>query len=320
MKVAIIGAGAVGATLAQRVLEGSLADVVLVDILKNLAQGKALDLLDASPIVGHERNIVGTDNYEEIKSSDVVVITAGLPRKPGMTRNELVAKNVAIMKDVAGNVKKYAPSSIVIVVTNPLDTMTYLAYKLTGFVKQKVMGMAGVLDGSRFIYMIADELNVPRSSVETCILGSHGDTMVPLISKTLVNGKPVTDLIKKDRLDAIVKRTCDRGAEIVSLLGSGSAYYSPSAGVFKMLNAILKDTKETLVASAYIEGEYGLKGLYIGVPCKIGKSGIEKILELDLSKEEKASFLRSAEAIKSLNRDCFAPPKSGGARNDNFSI
>lgn len=305
-KIAIIGAGAVGATLAQRVLESSLADVVLVDILKDMAKAKALDLLDASPIAGHERDIIGTDNYEEIKSSDAVVITAGLPRKPGMTRDDLVAKNAAIIKNVAGNVKKYAPSSIVIVVTNPLDAMAYLAYKLTGFAKQRVMGMAGVLDGSRFIYMIADELKVPRSSVETCILGSHGDTMVPLISKTFVNGKPITDVMKKDKLDAIVKRTCDRGAEIVSLLGSGSAYYSPSAGAFRMLNAVLKDTKETLAASAYLEGEYGLKGLYIGVPCKIGKSGIEKIVELDLSKEEKASFLRSAEAIRSLNRDCFA--------------
>jgi malate dehydrogenase len=300
-KISIIGAGAVGATLAQRVLESGVADVVLVDILKNLAKGKAFDLLDAAPIIGHERNISGTDNYEEIRSSDIVVITAGLARKPGMTRDDLIAKNAAIIKDVAGKVKQNAPSAIIIVVTNPLDTMTYLAYKTLGFPKQKVMGMAGALDGSRFIYLIADELKVPRSSIETYILGSHGDTMVPLVSKTLVNGKSVTDLIKKDRLDIIVKRTCDRGAEIVSLLGSGSAFYSPSAAVFNMIKAILKDTKETITASAYLEGEYGLKDMFIGVPCKIGKNGIEKILELDLSEEERASLTRSAQAIKGLN-------------------
>lgn len=300
-KISVIGAGAVGAALAQRVLEAGMADVVLVDILKNAAQGKAFDLLDAAPIIGHERNILGTDNYEEIKSSDIVVITAGLPRRPGMTRDDLIAKNAAIIRDVAGKVKKNAPSSIVIVVTNPLDTMTYLAYKALGFPKQRVMGMAGALDSSRFIYLIANELKVARSSVETYILGSHGDTMVPLISKTRVNGKPVTDLIKKDRLAAIVKRTCCRGAEIVSLLGSGSAFFSPSAAVLKMLNAIIKNTKETIAASAYIEGEYGLKDLCIGVPCKIGKNGIEKIIELDLSEEERAAFMKSAQAVKSLN-------------------
>lgn len=300
-KISVIGAGAVGAALAQRVLEAGMADVVLVDILKNVAQGKAFDLLDAAPIVGHEREILGTDNYEEIKSSDIVVITAGLPRRPGMTRDDLIAKNAAIIRDVADKVKKNAPSSIVIVVTNPLDTMTYLAYKALGFPKQRVMGMAGALDSSRFIYLIANELKVARSSVETYILGSHGDTMVPLISKTRVNGRHVTDLIKKDRLDAIVKRACGRGAEIVSLLGSGSAFFSPSAAVFKMLNAIIKDTKETIAASACIEGEYGLEELYIGVPCKIGKNGIEKIVELGLSKVETAAFTKSAQAIKSLN-------------------
>ena len=300
-KVSIIGAGAVGATLAQRVLESSLADVVLVDILKDIAKGKALDLLDAAPIIGHEKKISGTDNYEEIRNSDIVVITAGLPRKPGMTRDDLVAKNAAIMKDVAGNVKTYAPSSIVIVVTNPLDTMTYLAYKTTGFSKNKVMGMAGVLDGSRFIHLIADELKIPRSFVKTEVLGSHGDTMVPLISRTKVNGKPILEVMGKEKLDAIVKRTCDRGAEIVTLLGSGSAYYSPSAAVFRMINAILKDTNETLTASALLEGEYGLKDIFIGVPSKIGRSGIKNIIEIDLSEEEKAAFSKSAQTIKSLN-------------------
>src|SRR3989338_535217 len=300
-KISVIGAGAVGAALAQRVLETGMADVVLVDILKNVAQGKALDLLDAAPIIGHEREILGTDNYEEIRSSEIVVVTAGLPRRPGMTRDDLIAKNAAIIRDVTDKVKKNAPSSIVIVVTNPLDAMTYLAYKALGFPKQRVMGMAGDLDSSRFIYLIADELKVARSSVETYILGSHGDTMVQLISKTRVDGKPVTDLIKKDRLDAIVKRTCGRGAEIVSLLGSGSAFFSPSAAVFKMLNAIIKDTKETIAVSAYIEGEYGLEDLCIGVPCKIGENGVEKIIELGLSEEEKAALAKSAQAVKGLN-------------------
>lgn len=300
-KVSIIGAGAVGATLAQRVLESGIADVVLLDILKNLAQGKAFDLLDASPIAGHEKNITGTDDYGQIRDSDIVVITAGLPRKPGMSRDDLVAKNAAIIKDVASNVKKYAPHSIIIAVTNPLDTMTYLTLKLTAFSKQKVIGMAGALDGSRFIYLLADELKVPRSSIETYMLGSHGDTMVPIISKTRVNGKPVTSLIAKDKLDAIVKRTSDRGAEIVSLLGSGSAYYSPSAAVFKMIDIILKGKKETVVASAYLEGEYSLNDICIGVPCVLGRNGIEKVIELDLSEEEKKAFLKSAQAIKGLN-------------------
>jgi malate dehydrogenase len=300
-KISIIGAGSVGATLAQRVLESGLADVVLVDILKNVAQGKALDLLDASPILDHENNITGTDNYEEIRDSDVVVITAGLPRKPGMTRDDLIAKNAAIIKDVAGNIKKYASSAIVIVVTNPLDTMTYLTLKLTAFSKQKVMGMAGALDGSRFIYLLADELKVPRHSIETYMLGSHGDTMVPVMSKTSVNGKPVTSLIPKNKLDAIVKKTRDRGAQIVSLLGSGSAYYSPSAAVFKMIYIILNDRKETVVVSAYLKGEYSLDDICIGVPCVLGRNGIEKVVELGLSEEEKKAFLKSAQVIKDLN-------------------
>ncbi|MDP2929588.1 MAG: malate dehydrogenase, partial [Candidatus Omnitrophota bacterium] len=231
MKVSIIGAGAVGATLAQRVLESSIADVVLLDIFKNIALGKAMDLSDASPISGHERHITGTDDYKDIESSDIVVITAGLPRRPGMTRDELISKNAGIIRDVAAKVKVHAPRSIVIVVTNPLDVMTYLTYKVTGFPKNRVIGMAGVLDGARLIYLIASSLGVPRSSVETYILGSHGDTMVPLISNTKVTGKPVTGTMSGEELAAIVKRTRDRGAEIVSLLGTGSAYYSPSAAV-----------------------------------------------------------------------------------------
>ena len=298
MKVAIIGAGAVGSTLAQRVVESGLADVVLLDVLKNIAAGKALDLLDAGPIVGHERSIVGTGDYSRIASSDIVVITAGLPRKPGMTREELIAKNAGIVRDVSKNIKQYAPSAIVIVVTNPLDAMTYLTLKETGFSREKVFGMAGLLDGSRFIALIADELKVPRAKVETMILGSHGDTMVPLLSRTRVSGKPVEKLLSKERLDAIIKRTRDRGAEIVGLLGTGSAYYSPSAGAFKMIEAIAKGTGETLVVSSYLDGEYGLKGICIGVPCKLGRNGIEKIIELKLTEEEKEAFYKSAQAIK----------------------
>ncbi len=301
-KVSIIGAGAVGATLAHRVLESGIADVVLLDIFKNIALGKAMDLSDASPVVAHESTIIGTDDYKDIGSSDIVVITAGLPRKPGMTRDELISKNAVIIKDVALKVKAHAPKSIIIVVTNPLDVMTYLTYKVTGFPKNRVIGMAGLLDGSRFIYLIASALGVPRSSVETYVLGSHGDTMVPLISKTKVGGKPVTEVMDNAKLQAIVKRTCDRGAEIVSLFGSGSAFYSPSAAVFKMIESILKDKKETITASAYLEGEYGLSDLYIGVPCKIGNGGIEEVVQFDISSQEKAALTRSAEAIKALNK------------------
>lgn len=298
-KVAVIGAGFVGATLAQRILESGIADVVLVDILKDIAAGKALDLLDAAPVIPHERTISGTDNYEAIKSSDIVVITAGLPRKPGMSREDLIAKNSAIIKDVSINIKKHAPGAIVIVVTNPLDSMAYLAYKTTGFNSERVIGMAGILDGSRFVQLVAAELNVPRSSVKTYILGSHGDTMVPVISRTLVGNKPLAELMPKDKIDLIIKRTRDRGAEIVSLLGTGSAYYSPSAATFEIVKAVFNNTNDTMVVSAYLKGEYGLKDIYIGVPCAIGKNGINNILELKLSEEERLSFSKSAEAIKS---------------------
>jgi malate dehydrogenase len=299
MKIAVIGAGAVGATLAQRILEAGIADVVLIDILKGVAAGKALDLLDASPVVGHERSIIGTDDYAHIAGSDIVVITAGLPRKPGMTREDLISKNAGIVRSISEKVKAHAPSAIVIVVTNPLDVMTYLALKVIGSARNKVFGMAGVLDGSRMAYLIAEELKVKRSSVVTMVLGSHGDTMVPVLSRTMVGGKPVAALLPKERLDKIVKRTCDRGAEIVSLLGTGSAFYSPSAATLKMINAIINDTKETLTVSAFLDGEYGLEDICIGVPCAIGRGGMEKVIETGLLKEEKETFLKSANAIRS---------------------
>lgn len=298
-KISIIGAGAVGATLAQRILENGMADVVLVDIAKGIAYGKALDLLDAAPIIGHERDILGTDDYSEIKNSRVVVVTAGFPRKPGMTREELIAKNSSIVMDVSQKVKTCAPDAIVIVVTNPLDTMTYLACKTTGFKRGKVFGMAGVLDASRFIYLVSRELKVPPASVKTYILGSHGDTMVPVISKTTVSGKPIQKIMEKDKLEAIVKRTRERGAEIVSYLGLGSAYYSPSAAVFRMLDTILGNKKEVHVVSAYLDGEYGLRDICIGVPCMLGKNGIDRIVEIDLSKDEAADLRESAQVIKS---------------------
>lgn len=297
-KVSIIGAGAVGATLSQRVVENSLADVVLLDILKNVACGKSLDIMDAATIMGHEMDIIGTGNYSDIASSDIVVITAGFARKPGMTREELISKNASIVKEVSQNIKKYSPEATVIVVTNPLDAMTYLVYKTTGFERERVFGMAGVLDGSRLAALLASEIKVPRSSIETYVLGSHGDTMVAVISKTKVSGEPVANYISKDRIDEIVKRACDRGAEIVGLLGSGSAYYSPSAAVFKMIKAIFNDTKETLVVSSILKGEYGLRDIAIGVPCRIGKGGIEKIIEIDLSDEERTAFNKSAQAIR----------------------
>ncbi|MCX5686836.1 MAG: malate dehydrogenase [Candidatus Omnitrophica bacterium] len=298
MKVSIIGAGNVGATLGMRIIENDTADVVLLDIAKNMAIGKSFDLLDAASIIGHERYIKSTDDYKDIKESDIVVVTAGVPRKPGMTREELVSINARIVKGACVKIKSYAPQAIVIMVTNPLDALTYLAYKVTGFERRRVFGMAGLLDASRFVNLIAHELKVPRSSIETCILGSHGDTMVPVISKTRVGGKDITKVLPKDKLDLIVKRTRDRGAEIVSLLGSGSAYYSPSAAVFKMIGAILKDSGDVLVVSANLEGEYGLEDISIGVPCKIGKAGIEKIIELDLAPDEKSAFKKSAQAIK----------------------
>lgn len=297
-KVSIIGAGAVGSTLAMRVLESGIADVVLVDVLGNMARGKAFDLSDAASMVGHENHITGTDKYEETKSSDIVVVTAGLARKPGMTREDLISKNASIIKSVSENIKRYSPDAIVITVTNPLDVMTYLAYKITGFDRKRIFGMAGELDGSRLIGLVSDELKISRSGISTYMLGSHGDTMVPVISKTLVSGKPIRSVLTEDKLSAIIKRTRDRGAEIVSLYGTGSAYYSPSAAVFKMIDIVLNDKKELVTASVCLDGEYGLRDISIGVPCRLGRKGITEIVTLTLDAKEKAEFLKSAEAIK----------------------
>ncbi len=298
MKVAIIGAGNVGATLAMRVLESGMADVALVDIFRNIAIGKAYDLLDSSSVVGHERDIIAADQYDIIRGSDIAVITAGLARKPGMSREDLIAKNAEVVSGAALKIKEYAPKAIVIVVTNPLDTMTFIAKKVTGFDRRRVFGMAGVLDGSRMVYLIANELGVKRSSVRTLIMGSHGDTMVPIISQTTVGGKPLSSVMKADKIDEIVKRTCNRGAEIVSFLGSGSAYYSPSASVFKMIDCIMNNKLEVMALSVCLEGEYGHKDMAIGVPCRLGRNGIDEIITLKLAKDEEEAFNRSAAAMR----------------------
>lgn len=298
MKISVIGAGNVGATVAMRALEAGLGDVALIDIVDGLAKGKALDIADASPIIGHENKITGTNDFSEINGSSIVVITAGLARKPGMTREELSCRNAQIVKDISLSIKKLAPGAIVIIVTNPLDVMSYYVYKLTGFPKSKIIGMAGTLDASRFRNLISDETKIPRSKIETYVMGCHGDTMVPLVSKTYVNKKPLRGALNKDILDRIVERTRARGAEIVSYLKSGSAYYSPSAGVFEILKAIKDDSGKVLCVSAYLDGEYGIKGCFLGVPAKIGKSGIEKIVDLKIDRDESEALRLSAEKTK----------------------
>lgn len=299
-KVSIIGAGNVGATLAMRIAEADLADVVMIDIAEGICMGKTLDLTDAAPVAGHNRKIAGGSDYKQIADSDIVVVTAGFPRTPGMSREELVAKNSSIVKTAVSRIKNYCPNAMIIMVTNPLDVMTYLAYKESGFPKNRVMGMAGVLDAARFTALIAEAAGVKYRDVETYVLGSHGDTMVPLLSHTKIKGKPIDKVLPKEKIDEIVSRTRNRGAEIVNLLKAGSAYYAPSASAFAMARAILKDTGEVLCVSCFLECEYGLNGIYIGAPAKLGRNGIEKIIELSLSEEERKEFNKSAEIIRSL--------------------
>jgi len=298
-KVSVIGAGNVGATLAMRIAEADLADVVMIDIAEGACIGKALDLTDAAPIAGHNRKITGASDYKQIADSDIVVVTAGFPRTPGMSREELVLKNSSIVKAAVSHIKNYCPNAIIIMVTNPLDVMTYLAYKESGFPKNRVMGMAGVLDTARFIALIAEAAVVKYRDVETYVLGSHGDTMVPVLSRTKIKGKPIFKVLSKEKIDEIVARTKNRGAEIVNHLKAGSAYYAPSASVFSMVRAILKNTGEVQCVSCLLDGEYGLKDVYIGVPAKLGKRGVEKIIELSLSEDEKRKFEKSAGIIRS---------------------
>jgi malate dehydrogenase len=299
-KVSIIGAGNVGATAAHWIAAKELADVVLVDVVDGVAQGKALDLLQAMPIEKRDVRVTGSNSYEATANSDIVIITAGLPRKPGMSRDDLLHANFKIISDVVGKVVAQSPESILIIVSNPLDVMAQTAYRLSGFNRERVIGMAGVLDSARFRTFIAEELNVSVENVTAFVLGGHGDTMVPLARYSTVAGIPITELIAPDRLEALIQRTRDGGAEIVKLLKTGSAFYAPSAAAVEMTEAILKDKKKILPCAAYLQGEYGVEGYYIGVPCKLGAGGLEQIIEIKLTPEEDAALKKSADVVKEL--------------------
>lgn len=300
MKITVIGAGNVGATTAQRLAEKEFGDIVLVDIVEGLPQGKGLDLMEAGPIYNYDCKIIGTNTYEETDNSDLVVITSGLSRKPGMSRDDLVKVNTDIVKSVVGQVVEKSPDAILIVVSNPLDVMTYVTYKVSKFPRERVIGMAGVLDTSRMRTFIAMELNVSVENVHTFVLGGHCDTMVPLARYTTVAGIPVTELIPEDRLDAIVKRMRDGGAEIVSLLKTGSAFYAPAASIVEMIDSIVKDKKKILPCTVLCNGEYGFDDIFIGLPVKLGKRGLEQIIEIKLNKEESEALKKSADAVKKL--------------------
>jgi malate dehydrogenase len=299
-KITVVGAGNVGATLAQRIAERDYADVALVDIIEGLPQGKALDILEAGPVLGYDAKVIGTNGYDETAGSAITVITSGLARKPGMSRDDLVRANQKIVTDVTEQIVKHSPDTILIVVTNPLDAMVQLAYSVSKFPKQRVIGMAGVLDTARFRTFIAQELGVSVRDVQAYVLGGHGDTMVPLTRLTNVAGVPIETLIPTERLAQIVQRTRDGGAEIVNLLKTGSAYYAPSASVLAMVDAIMFDHKQILPCSAYLEGEYGIHGLFVGVPAKLGASGVEQVIEVDLTDADRAALQRSANAVKEL--------------------
>ena len=297
-KISVIGAGNVGAETARRCAEKGLGDVVLVDIVEGMAEGKALDILQSSPVEKFSSKIKGTNDYAQIEGSDIVVVTAGLARKPGMTREDLVIKNGQIIKFVSEKIKKYAPDSILIIVTNPLDVMTQLAWKSTGFDPKKVIGMAGILDTSRFVTFLSMELNVAADQIDAVVIGGHGDAMVPLVRYTKIKGQPIADVITNEALDKIIERTRDGGAEIVRLLKTGSAYYAPSSSAVAMVEAILKDSRSTLPCSVYLTGQYGLKDVFIGVPVLLGRRGVEGILELTLTPEEQSVLNKSARVIK----------------------
>lgn len=300
-KVTVVGAGFVGATAAQRMAEKDLADVVMVDIpdMEGPTQGKALDMTESAPLVGFDARISGTSRYEETEGSDVVVITAGLPRKPGMTREDLISKNTEIIKAVTEQVVRYSPEAILIVVTNPLDAMVYAAYKLSGLPKERVIGQSGALDSTRFRSFIAMELGVSMRDVQALVIGGHTDEgMVPLASCASVAGIPLRQLLSKERIERILERTRKGGTEVVNLLGQGSAYYAPSAGVAAMVEAILRDRKRILPCAAYLEGEYGVENLYLGVPVVLGRDGVERIIELELSDDERSRFAKATEIVR----------------------
>ncbi len=290
----------VGGTTAHRLADKELCDVVVIDIIEGLPQGKGLDLAESAPIEGYDSRVQGTNDYKDTANSDIVIITAGLPRKPGMSRDDLLKKNYDIVKQTTEQVVKYSPNCILIVVSNPLDAMAQTAYKVSGFSKNRVIGMAGVLDSARMSTFIAMELNVSVENVTTFVLGGHGDTMVPLARYSTVAGIPLPDLLPADKIEAIVQRTRKGGAEIVNLLKTGSAFYAPSAAVVEMVEAILKDKKKILPCAAYLEGEYGVQGLFVGVPVKLGARGIEQIIEIKLTAEEQAALGKSADSVKEL--------------------
>src|SRR5271157_4714574 len=299
-KVTVVGSGNVGATAAHWLASKELCDVVLIDIIEGIPQGKGLDLLQAMPIEKCDSFVIGTNDYADTANSDIVVITAGIPRKPGMSRDDLLHTNFKIMSDVVQKVVAQSPDTILIIVSNPLDAMAQAAYRQSKFNRERVIGMAGILDSARFRTFIAEELNVSVENVTAFVLGGHGDTMVPLPRYSTVAGIPITELIEPARLEAIVQRTRDGGAEIVKYLKTGSAFYAPSAAVTEMVEAILKDKKKILPCAAYLNGEYGIHGLFVGVPCKLGANGIEQIIEIKLTPEEKAALDKSAAAVKEL--------------------
>ncbi|PID20325.1 malate dehydrogenase [Sporosarcina sp. P3] len=301
-KVSVIGSGFTGATTAFLLAQKELCDVVLVDIpaMENPTKGKALDMLEAGPVQGFDANIIGTSNYEDTKDSDVVVITAGIARKPGMSRDDLVQTNQKVMKSVTAEIVKYSPNTKIIVLTNPVDAMTYTVYKASGFPKERVIGQSGVLDTARFRTFVAQELNLSVKDVTGFVLGGHGDDMVPLVRYSTAGGVPLENLIPAGRLEEIVDRTRKGGAEIVNLLGNGSAYYAPAAALVEMTEAILKDQKRVLPSIAFLEGEYGMNGIYLGVPTVLGAEGIEKIIELELTEDEKMGLQKSADSVRTV--------------------
>jgi malate dehydrogenase len=299
-RVTVIGAGNVGATTAQRIIETGLADVVLVDIVEGMPQGKALDLAEAAPVVGYDVRVTGTNDYADTAGSKIIVVTSGLARQPGMSRDDLVAKNAGIVSSVVKQAVAVSPDAIIIVVTNPLDAMCHVAMQASGFPRERVIGMAGVLDSARFRHFIADELNISVRDVRAFVLGGHGDTMVPLPRHSTVGGVPVTELLPKERIDEIIDRTRNGGAEVVALLKTGSAFYAPAASVVEMVEAILLDRRRILPCAAYLQGEYGIDGLFVGVPVVLGNGGMEQIIEISLTDGEKAELAASAASVREL--------------------
>lgn len=299
-KVTVIGAGNVGATTAERIHGAGYADVVLVDVVEDLSQGKALDMLESAPVLGTDARITGSNGYEESAGSDLVIITAGIARKPGMSRDDLLLTNAKIVGDITTQVVKYSPEALLLVVTNPLDAMTQRVYEMSGFPRHRVFGMAGILDTSRFRTFIAQELDVSVEDVQAYVLGSHGDDMVPLVRYTTVGGIPISELLPAETIEGLVQRTRGGGGEIVKLLKAGSAYYAPSAAVMQMAEAILLDKKRILPCCTYLDGEYGIRGLYVGVPVKLGAGGVEQIIEIKLTEDERAALRKSADNVKEL--------------------